>query len=275
MGWIDIEHTDVIGAVAGDAAALERILQRTQEPVYNLALRFLWNPPEAEDATQEILIRIVTNLATFRGESRYSTWAYRIAVNHLLRAKKSRAERREISFREAGRRTELLDETPLAEEDLELAGEVKVACTHGMLLCLKRDYRMAFLLGTALGMPADDAAQILEISSEAFRQRLSRARGAMAEFLNRRCGLTNAAAACRCPKRVRPFLKHPSLADYRNLAGALKRTGEYEETRQSLAAEISQMEKVALLYRNSGMREIPPALRRRIENVFSNRLFHA
>ncbi|MEZ5118277.1 MAG: sigma-70 family RNA polymerase sigma factor [Candidatus Nanopelagicales bacterium] len=71
-------------ATAGDRDALERLVRRHQSWVYNIAVRMTWRTDRAEDAAQEILLKIVTHLATFEGKSRFRTWAYRIAVNHLL-----------------------------------------------------------------------------------------------------------------------------------------------------------------------------------------------
>ena len=58
-------------AKAGDGAALEAVVRAIQDRVYNLAIRMLWHPADAEDATQEILIRVITNLGSFRGESAF------------------------------------------------------------------------------------------------------------------------------------------------------------------------------------------------------------
>ena len=76
----------------GDQRALEELVAQIQGKIYGLALRTLWHPEDARDATQEILLRVVTHLATFRGESRFSSWVYRIAANHLLRFRESRVE---------------------------------------------------------------------------------------------------------------------------------------------------------------------------------------
>jgi RNA polymerase sigma factor (sigma-70 family) len=64
-----------------------------QDRIYGLAIRMLYYLSDAEDATQEILIKIITHLDRFRGESRFMTWAYRIASNHLISTRKRRAER--------------------------------------------------------------------------------------------------------------------------------------------------------------------------------------
>ena len=67
-----------------DAAALEQLVLAVRDRVYRLCLRMTARPPDAEDATQEILIRVITRLSTFRGEAAFTTWVHRIAVNHLL-----------------------------------------------------------------------------------------------------------------------------------------------------------------------------------------------
>ncbi|HEX8945921.1 MAG TPA: sigma factor [Gemmatimonadaceae bacterium] len=76
-------------AVAGDGGALTAVVEGVQDDVYRLALRMLWHPQDAEDASQEILFKIVTSLATFRGESAFRTWALRVATNHLLNVRRS------------------------------------------------------------------------------------------------------------------------------------------------------------------------------------------
>src|SRR5689334_24847844 len=85
-------------AVAGDRAALERLLRAIQPRLYGLALRMLWHPQDAEDATQEILIRIVTRLGSFRGESGFLTWAHRVGVNVLLNMRQGRMEAAGLTF---------------------------------------------------------------------------------------------------------------------------------------------------------------------------------
>ena len=85
-------------ASGGDKVALEEMVRQIQDKVYGLALRMLWHPADAEDATQEILIKVITHLGTFRGESAFMTWVYRVASNYLLTARKRRAEREEMTF---------------------------------------------------------------------------------------------------------------------------------------------------------------------------------
>jgi RNA polymerase sigma factor (sigma-70 family) len=85
-------------AIQGDKAALNDVLRSVQQYIYNISIRFLWHPQEAEDATQEILIKICTHLSQFDGTSRFTTWVYRITVNYLLNVKRSRVELMNIDF---------------------------------------------------------------------------------------------------------------------------------------------------------------------------------
>ncbi|HVM14814.1 MAG TPA: sigma-70 family RNA polymerase sigma factor [Egibacteraceae bacterium] len=75
-------------AADGDRDALSALVRRLQDPMYRLALRFLGHPQDAQDATQEILIRVVTHLGSFEGRSRFTTWAYTVAFRSLLRTKR-------------------------------------------------------------------------------------------------------------------------------------------------------------------------------------------
>ena len=74
MGF-DLEWL-VEAAIEGDKKALEDVILKIQDKIYGLALRMLYNPSDAEDAAQEILLKIITHLSTFRGESAFTTWIY-------------------------------------------------------------------------------------------------------------------------------------------------------------------------------------------------------
>ena len=82
----------------GDKNALEDVMRGIQDLIYGLAIRMLWHPADAEDATQEILIKIITHLDGFQGESAFTPWIYRIACNHLLTIQKCPAENNVSTF---------------------------------------------------------------------------------------------------------------------------------------------------------------------------------
>ena len=196
-------------AAEGDGAALESVIASVQDDVYRLALRMLWHPQDAEDATQEALIRIMTRVGSFRGEAAFATWAYRVAANHLLNFRKSRVERENLNFRRYGEElTEGLNEPDATQPDADLlAEEVKLGCTLGMLLCLDRDHRLAYVLTDVFDLPSNEAAFICDVTPAALRKRASRARAQLRRFVNVHCGLVNRSAACRCDRRVNAALR--------------------------------------------------------------------
>ena len=80
------DHEDqnlVLRARSGDRQALEDLVQRHQAWIYNIAVRMMHHPQDAEDVTQEILIKVLTRLSSFDGRSSFRTWLYRIVVNHV------------------------------------------------------------------------------------------------------------------------------------------------------------------------------------------------
>ena len=120
-------------AVDGDKAALEEVIRLLSDPLYRLALRMAWRPADAEDATQEILIRVVTRLASWRGEAKLLTWAYRIGVNYLLNLRRQTPhEAQQLSLDEFGANLAdgLADADYRGPEAAMLAQEVRLSCTH-------------------------------------------------------------------------------------------------------------------------------------------------
>jgi RNA polymerase sigma factor (sigma-70 family) len=191
-------------AVAGKRDAVERLVRALAPDVYGMALRMLWHPEDAEDASQEILVRVVTHLSQFAGQSRLRTWVYRIATNYLLDVKKSATERMRLSFESFGEdlRHGLSDDGPAENERSVLVEEVRLGCTLAMLQCLDRPHRLAYVLGEILELPATDGAEALGIAPAAFRKRLERARERVETFTRAHCGLIADDAACRCHRRV-------------------------------------------------------------------------
>jgi RNA polymerase sigma factor (sigma-70 family) len=193
-------------AADGDREALSELVREIQHPLYRLALRFLGDPDDAQDACQEVLIRIVTRLGTFEGRSKFSTWAYTVAVRSLLR---TRGRLHEGSVKGAEWYAAALDaglgdvDPTLEEAEYRLlAEEVRISCTYGMLLCLPRPQRAAYLLADALGLTDAEGAEILGTSRETFRQRVSRARRTLRVVIDNRCGLVDPANPCRCGRQI-------------------------------------------------------------------------
>lgn len=196
-------------ARGGDLAALEALLRSLQAPLYTLAVRMLGHRADAEDATQEILLKVTTHLATWRGESAFGTWVHGIAANHLLNARTRSPRRREMSFDTLAERldtglaiAERQGPQPFTPEDRLEARRTAITCTQAMLMCLDPPGRLAYVLDIVFGLESQEAGAVQGISAAAHRQRLARARAALHGFMKRRCGLVDEAAPCRCPRQV-------------------------------------------------------------------------
>ena len=128
----------------GDRAALENLVLRHQAWIYNIAVRMVFQPQDAEEVTQEVLIKVITKLSTFNGESKFRTWLYRIAANHVLNMKRRNTETRVTTFADYGAAIDRTPDLDLpdpkgAPVSLPMLGEeTKNSCTMGMLLCLDR-----------------------------------------------------------------------------------------------------------------------------------------
>ena len=192
-------------AASGNRDALEELLGDVQDMVFNLSLRMLGTVPDAEDACQEILIKVMTHLSDFRKESRFSTWVFRIAVNHVLAYRKHMFSHHPLSFEyygediANGREEDVPDMTGGVDRGI-LEEELKLSCTNVMLQCLDGESRCIFILGTMFRLDSAVAGEILGISPAAYRKRLSRIREKMAAFLGEYCGL--AGGKCSCRRRV-------------------------------------------------------------------------
>ena len=169
-------------AVSGNAKALTMLVKKHQRWVYNVALRLVLSPTDAEDLAQESWIRIVTRLSQFQGKSAFRTWAYRIVFNRFMDGKRRKLEQAITTFSDYGQE---LDQIPLATlklpTELEpyqtlIVEDAKVGCMLGMLLCLSREQRIVYVLGEIFEAPSAVAAEILEITPATFRKRLERAR---------------------------------------------------------------------------------------------------
>ena len=193
-------------ATAGDKKALETLVAGVQDIVFNLSLRMLGTFADAEDATQDILLKMITHLSSFRGDSSFTTWVFSIAANHLKNYKKHMFARYPLSFEyygddiENGKVQDVPDLTQNVEKDV-LAEELKMSCTNVMLQCLDTESRCIFILGTMFKIDSRIAGDILEMTPEAFRQRLSRIRRKMADFLGQYCG-EYGSGRCKCKDRV-------------------------------------------------------------------------
>jgi RNA polymerase sigma factor (sigma-70 family) len=196
----------------GAGLALEKLVKRHQRFIYNLALKFVKDPDEAADLTQEVLIKMVTKLSGYKGNSSLRTWLYRIVVNHFLKSRRRKAGPETHSFEAYG---EFIDNAYATEEMTaqehdrynEQIISTRNACMSGMLLCLDRQQRMVFILGAIFHLKSPVAARILDMTADTFRQQLSRAKADLFRFMDKKCGLLNPANPCRCWKKTKGLIR--------------------------------------------------------------------
>jgi RNA polymerase sigma factor (sigma-70 family) len=264
----DLDELTALALAArnGDRSALEQVCRRLQDPIYRLALRFTGHPADAQDAAQEVLVRVVTHLGSFEGRSRFTTWVYTVATRQLLRSVRRPVERSVLgpdefaAFVDAnmGDRWSTEDEVVYRE----LCADVRLSCTYGMLLCLSRDQRIAYLLGDVLGFTDVEAAEVSDISRAAHRQRLARARATMRALMANRCGLVRDANPCRCDRMVQPSIRHglldPSEPAFARLAGVALPVP--TSTLSRAADELDLALAAAEVYRSSPQFVAPVAL---------------
>ncbi|HVW19917.1 MAG TPA: RNA polymerase sigma factor [Opitutaceae bacterium] len=267
------EEELVAAAKAGDLAALDVLLRRHQPWIFNLSLRMCWRRPVAEDATQEILLKAVTHLGGFEGRSKFSTWLYRIAVNHLLRVRKSELEEKAATFSDLGSSLEGCEDSELPDESTLPIGhgllveEAKLGCITAMLMCLDRRQRLAFILGEVFGADSAVGAEVMETTPENFRQLLSRARQDLYGFMEGKCGLVNPLNPCRCAKKAGAFMRRGWL-DPRRRQFTGGRLAAVREAAPGRLDELQGLQRVAAeAYRDTPLCQPPDAVRRLRELV--------
>lgn len=270
-------------AKAGSREALEQLVRRHQRWIYNIAVRMIYHPQDAEDVVQEILIKVITKLGTFEGRSSFRTWLYRMVANHVLNMKRGRMEAATLSFADYGRALDNAPDLDLPDPrsvpvDLKLlVDEARIGCTSGMLLCLDREQRLVYVLGEILGVADSVAAELLEVTPDNFRQKLSRARRDLHNFMNDKCGLVNKANPCRCAKKTRAFMK-AGYVDPQNLLFARSRVREVREVAGKGCEGAEEFDGLyAEIYRQHPFYEAPDivqALRGILESPEFKQTFH-
>jgi RNA polymerase sigma factor (sigma-70 family) len=256
----------------GDAAALSSLCQKLETPVFRLCVRMLGDVRDAEDAAQDVLVKIITNLADFRGESALLTWVHRIAVRHLWAIKKGRAEQQALteeafsSLLEQGLSFGATQAGQTADEKT-FASEVRLSCTQGMLLTLSREDRLALVLVELLGFDLKEAAEVMESTHEALRQRVSRARLRLGAFLQKKCGVVNSGAACSCERQV-PAKRALGLASHTLRFSPLAVGRLQPSTEVSVAMdELRAVRSISQAFSENGAWKAPDTLRARLASL--------
>jgi RNA polymerase sigma-70 factor (ECF subfamily) len=168
----------------GDDVALSALVERYQTGVYRIARGVLVSHEEAEDATQEAIIAMLASLHRFRGDSRFSTWLYRLTLNTCLKRRARSSRRREDPFPR--------DDTDVpgaadGRPDVQAGRLWLQARISQFLAALSETYRLPVVLSDALNLPASEIATVLDISLPAAKARLLRGRARLRAEVERYC----------------------------------------------------------------------------------------
>ena len=184
----------VAAFLAGDRSAFEQLVLRHQNRVFALCFRLLGSRQQAEEAAQEVFVKVFKNLDRFRGDSLFSTWLYRVTINHTRNVHGHRTRRRErdhVSLdvdpaNESGtsRPPQLSDPSPSAEE--ELIEDERVQQLREELLMLDPLWREILVLRDVEGLSYEDTAAALSVAPGTVKSRLHRARTELRKRMQRR-----------------------------------------------------------------------------------------
>ena len=262
----------------GNKEALEKLVKNIYKKIYGLSVKMLYNPTEAKDATQEILIKVITHLNTFKGKSSFYTWVYKIAANYLLRTKKYPGMLKALSFEEYEQDLDL-DAARNWQEDIHrplnqlYVDEIRIACLHGLLLCLNRNYRIVFLLADVFEVTSVEGASILGITPAAFRKRLSRARESIQSFLFKHCCLVQKNNHCKCGYHVTSQLNTARFETQNIMFGANYIQYEDDSMGTNLANEMDELNHIGFLYKEKAKLETPEILFQDVRELINSNKF--
>lgn len=179
----------------GETAAFEELVRLYEKRVYAVALRSSGNPEDAADIVQEVFLRAWRSIESFRGDSGFSTWLFRITMNLCVdhaRHKRAQPQTQPIVTDDETERP-LPDPAPTPEEHLdnrELGRELAAALEE-----ISEEHRRIVLLRDVSGMSYTEIAEVLEISEGTVKSRLSRARIALRKVLLSRGNILQSTAS--------------------------------------------------------------------------------
>jgi len=242
-------------------------------------MRMLYRPEDAEDATQAIILKIITHLCQFKSESAFMTWAYRIAVNHLLATKKRDFEHRAESFddyeaklnRDCAKEWQELKSE--AHQSLAVE-EVRISCLQGLLLSLNRGHRLAFILVHILDLSNKQGAQVLGITHAAFRKRLSRARVRLCNFMIKNCRLIDPTNRCQCERIAARDVNNGKLRFDRLMFADHPCRVKHQEIVWDNLQELDQLKRIGAVYKLNTDFQPPDSILKNIKQIISTRQYN-
>lgn len=172
-------------AQQGDAVAFERLYRLHNRRVYSLCLRMVSNTAEAEDLTQEAFLQLFRKIGTFRGESAFSTWLHRLAVNVvLMRLRKKSGNEASLEQVTEGDEESGKPQRDFGEADLRLTGSIDRINLQRAVDQLPPGYKAVFVLHDVQGYEHNEIAGIMNCSIGNSKSQLHKARMRLRDLLH-------------------------------------------------------------------------------------------
>ncbi|AOT72726.1 RNA polymerase sigma factor [Geosporobacter ferrireducens] len=185
----DLERQLVEKSQQGDIESFELLIKNYQKLAFNIAFRMLGNTEDAADATQDAMIKVYKSISSFKGNSNFSTWLYRIVTNTCLDALRKKKKDNLLSYdknietEEGALEREIPDTRNMPEELVERKEHIQDLAQA--INALPEQHRVVIVLRDIKGFSYDQIAEILDCSQGTIKSRISRARIALKETLKK------------------------------------------------------------------------------------------
>lgn len=178
----DIDQQDLERCRRGDAAGLEAVFEVFGDRVFRMCLSLLGQHADAEDAAQEVLLRILDKARSFAGRSSFSTWVYRVTVNHCLNRRKQGRSPASLSELTEQQHPTCVEPSPFEASARAEQREQLSRLLDGM----RSEFRAVLVLREVEGLSYRECAEVLEIPLGTVMSRLARARSRLEALLEAR-----------------------------------------------------------------------------------------
>ena len=187
----------------GDSIAIGSLVEPWRKPLFGYIYRMVMLRQDAEDLLQDVLVRVLEGIRTYRGEARFKSWLFGIAthvcLDHLRAKKRWRVEAQLIGEQESKANPESLENLQNLMQQPEFSFEIRehiAFCFSCIARTLPPEEQAAVMLKEVLGFTSGEAAGILAVSEPVFRHRLSSARAKMTQDYEGLCALINKSGLC-------------------------------------------------------------------------------
>lgn len=178
----DMVITLVRKAQNGDMRAFEQLVEQYYPRIYNIALGIMGTQDMAEDASQNALIKMYRSVGSFKFQSKFSTWVYRITTNVCMDELRKNKRKASVSMEDLNQGGVDIKDTAETPEDSLIADE-RGQILHRGIASLKSDHKQIIVLRDINGFSYSEIAEILKCSEGTVKSRISRAREALKNIL--------------------------------------------------------------------------------------------